>query len=282
MGTNESHRISIVCRADGGTSITVYENEPLILSVSMVNDGAITAASYNYPLKDEIKELENRFKAGYMEEEEFKASVEEIESRIMRERVYRLGSPEGWPQIIKFQALSGDTWREVNWPLKVLIYLPKGQVANLDAVTSCYVEYGLDPEDAKRPKGEFQVKALVELSKDEAVESNVVTVNLLKGKVPKGESETEERLIARGEYAYKRRLYDEALNFVQRALEINPSSIPALNLLGDIEHIRGNLSVALSVYENALEEFNKQQPGRREPPHLIIKKIKRLRALTEG
>jgi len=267
----------MMCRANEETSVTVCEDEPLILSVSLVNDAAATADSYNAPLRNQIRELKKKFKEK-QSDEEFKRAVEEIEQRMLKVTIYRIGGPEGWPKFIKFQALSEGTWREVNWPLKLLMYLPMSQVADLDATTSCYVEYGLDPEDAKRPKGEFQVKAVVEIAKDITVESDVVTINFLQKKMPKAERSKEENLFAKARYAYRRGLYDEALGFIQSALKINPSSIPSLNLLGDIEHKMGNLPEALSAYEKAFEEFNKQLPKVREPPRLIIKKINMLRA----
>jgi tetratricopeptide (TPR) repeat protein len=271
----------MMCRVNEKTNVTVYEDEPLILSVSMVNDAAVAADSQNVPLREQIRELERRFEEKQMKEEDYKKAVEEIEQSMLKVRIYRFGGPIGWPRFIKFQALSGNTWREVNWPLKLLIYTPKGQVADLDATTSCYVEYGLDPEDAKRPKGEFQVKAVVEIVKDKAVESDVVTVNLMKEKMPEAERGKEENLLIRAEYSYKRGLYEDAKEYAQRVLEANPHSLPALNILGDTEEKRGDLQAAFSAYEKAFEEFKKQYPDSREPPDLIIENMNRLRDLLK-
>ncbi|MDH5200521.1 MAG: hypothetical protein OEW93_06520 [Candidatus Bathyarchaeota archaeon] len=281
LESNEPPQISMMCRANKETSVTVFYDEPLVLLVGIFNDSAEAADSHNAPFRYQIRELEKKFKAGQMEEEEFKRSVEEIEQNMLKVRVYRFGGPKGWPQFIKFQVLSENTWSDVNWPLKLSIFSPADQVVELDASTSCYVEYGLDPEDPKRPKGEFQVKALAEIVKDKTVESNVVTLNLLQKKMPKNESSKEENILNRAEYAYRRGLYEEAEEYVQSVLKDNPNSIPALNILGDVEEKRSNLPAALSAYEKAFEEFNKQYPDSREPPDLIIENINRLRALTE-
>jgi tetratricopeptide (TPR) repeat protein len=281
MGSNEPPQIDVLCRANEETSITVYDDEPLIFSVAMVNDDAATAASYNTPLEDQIREIERKFKAEQMEEKEFKRAVEEIERNMLKVRVYRFGSPLGWPHYIKFQALSGDTWRYVNWPLKLLIYHPATQVVDLDASTSCYVEFGLDPEDPQRPKDEFQVKAVVEIAKDITVESDVVTINFLQQKMPKAETSKEGFLLAKGEYAYKRGLYEDAKEYTQRVLKANPHSLLALNLLGEIEEGKKDLSAALSAYEKALEEAYEQYPDRREPPRALLNKIRRIRAMMQ-
>jgi len=278
MGSDELPPIDVLCRANDEESATVYEDEPLILSVAIVNDAAATAASYNTPLKDQIKELERRFKAEKMEEGEFKRAVEEAERRMLKVKIYRLGGPLGWPHFIKFQALMEDAWRYVDWPLKLLKHHPESLVVTLDASTSCFVEFGLDPQEAQRPIGEFQVKAVVEIAKDIIVESGVFTLNLLKKKMPVAERNKEETLLAKGRYAHKRGLYEEALGYVQTILKADPHSLPALDLLGDIEERRGNLPAALSAYEKALEEFLKQLPDVREPPRALENKINRLRA----
>ena len=147
-----------------------------------------------------------------------------------------------------------------------------------DDITSCFAEFGLDPQESRRPTGEFQVKAVVEIAEDMSVESGVFNLNLLKKKMPAAERKMEEILLAKGRYAYKRGLYDEALGHVQTILKTKPDSLPALDLLGDIEERRGNLPAALSAYERALEEFLKQLPDIREPPRALENKINRLRA----
>lgn len=283
MESEELPEIFMMFRAnDDETSATVYEDEPLIFSVSMINDTAITARSYNFPLEERIQELERRFRANKIEEEEFRNAVEEIERGMMKVRVYRFGGPMAWPHFIKIQALSDDVWKDIDWPLWLLLYRPFDQVAELDDSTTCYVEFGLDPNDPNRPKGEIQIKATVNMFGFETLESNDVTVNFLKKKMPKAESEKEETIVAKGKYAFKRDLYDEAMDYAQGALKAYPISIPAQILLADIQEGRGNISAALSAYEKALEEFNKQYKDMREPPVFILAQINRLKSLLYG
>jgi tetratricopeptide (TPR) repeat protein len=281
LGLDESPQIDIQCRANEETSVTVYEDEPLIMSVTIVNDAAFYAASYNASFKKEIQELERKFKGEKMEENEYRRAVEDIKGNMLKARIYRFGGPEGWPPLIKFQAKSEDAWKEVDWPLWLLLYHPSTLVAELDGTTSCYVEYGLDPEDPKRSKGEFQIRAIVELGKEEIIESNVITVNLLEEKMPKEKRSKEETLLTRTMYEYKRGLNDDALRRVQTVLKGNPSSLRALSLVGDIESRRGNLAEALSAFEKALDEAYKQYPNRREPPLALIRKIDRIKDLME-
>ena len=282
LESNEFSQISMACRANEQTNITVYKDEPLILSVSMVNDDAIHAASFNAPLEDQIKELERKFKENMITADRFKGAVEEVKEQMLTVRIYRIGGPKGWPYFIKFQTLLEDSWKELEWPLRLLLQYPSSNVVTLDGWTSCYAEFGLDPEDIGRPQGEIKVKSIVEIGKNMTVESNIVTINILTEKMPEKDKDKEEILIAKGRYAYKRGLYDEAIKYVQKVLQFNPNSRPSLNLLGKIEEKRGNLNAALSAYEKSLEEFDKQYPDAYEPPRLIESNITRLRRLIRN
>ena len=278
MELNEPLPISMQFRANEKTSTAVYEDEPLILSVAIVNDGAVQAASYNASLEIQRQELERKFNTKQIKEEEFKRRVTEIEQRKLKLRIYRLGGPKGWTHFIKFYILSEDIWKEVNWPLNLLTFYPHTKVAELDASTSCYVEFGLDPQDTSRlPQGEFHVKARAEMVEGKSVESNIVIVNLLREKLPEAKENEEETLLSKARYYYKKGIYDEAREFVDRALLVNPQSIQSLILLGDIEEGRKNLSIALSTYEKALDEFQRQYPDSRGAPRSLVSKINRLR-----
>lgn len=282
LESNEFSHISIACKANEHSNIAVYKDEPLILSVSMVNEDAIHAASFNAPLEDQIKELERKFKVKQITEEGFKGEVEEIKKEMLKIKIYRIGGPKGWPYFIKFLTLLEDSWKEVDWPLWLLLHYPSSEVITLNGWTSCYAEFGLDSEDVKRPQGEKKVKAIIEIDKNTTVESNIVTINFLEEKIPEIEKDKEEILITKGRYAYKRGLYDEAIGYVQNALQANPHSLPSLNLQGDIEEKRGNLNASLSSYEKALEEFNEQYPDAYDPPRLIERNIGKLRALIKS
>jgi hypothetical protein len=185
LDTNKAHQFDIVLRANGKTSTTVFQDEPLILSVSIANDEMVQAAIYNSPYKEQLRTLERRYKAKHIGEEEFKRASIEIEGKMLKEKIIRFGGPTGWTSFVRLQELSEKTWEFMDWSLSTLGYYPAGLVAELDSSSSCYVEYGLDPEDDMRPQGELQIRAVAEIIKGEASESNVVTVNFLKRKMPK-------------------------------------------------------------------------------------------------
>jgi tetratricopeptide (TPR) repeat protein len=280
LETNKVHQFGIEFRANGETSTTVFQDEPMILSVSIADEEMLQAAIYNYPLKEQLRTLQRRLKSKHIEDDEFKRAAREIEAKMLKEKIYRFGGPMGWTSFIRLQASSEEAWEFVDWPLWTLVSYPAGLVAELDGSSSCYVEYGLDPGDNRRPLGKIQIRALAEIIKGKAFESNVVTVNFLKRKMPKAMREKEDTILSLSEYAFKRGLYDEARVHVQNILEANPNSIGTLSLLGDIEEKKRNISAALSAYEKALDEFDKQYPDFDELPDVLIGNIVRLKALA--
>ena len=272
--------VSIYCRVNDEESCMVHRDMPLIISVSMVNDVAATAASYNAPIEDEISRLQERLEAGHMEQEEFDAAAERLRKEMVRVKVYRIGGPGGWPHFIKIQSLTGEEWGDVDWPLWPLTHHPQVELAEINASTTCYVEWGFDPDNPKRPEEELHIRAVAKLFGEETIESEAATVNFVAEGLPKAQRENEEVLVAKGEYALKRGLHDEALRYAQAALKANPSSIPALGLLAEIEESKGNLKEALTAFERAFDEFRKQSKMR-DPPRYFIKKIRLLRARLE-
>jgi len=271
--SSEPPPIIVECRVNEEIQVKIYEDEPLILSLSIINDEAIQAALHNTPLEVERQELESKFKEKQISEKEYKSAVEEIERNKLRFRIYRFGSPKGWVPFIQFRVLSKEGWSDLNWPLKLLMNVPPDNVADLDASTSCYIEWGLDPQDSTQvPRGEYQLKAVAKITKP--VESNVVALTFLSEKLPKTITNSEEQLLARGRYYYKSSLFQEAKNYAERALKINSNSINALVLLGEIEEKRGNYVKALEAYELAEKKFYAQEEEKEyEPPEYIMSKI---------
>ncbi len=271
--SSEPPPIIVECRVNEEIQVKIYEDEPLILSLSIINDEAIQAALHNTPLEVERQELESKFKEKQISEKEYKSAAEEIERNKLRFRIYRFGSPKGWVPFIQFRVLSKEGWSDLNWPLKLLMNVPPDNVVDLDASTSCYIEWGLDPQDSTQvPRGEYQLKAVVKILKP--VESNVVALTFLSEKLPKTITNSEEQLLVMSRYYYKCSLFQEAKNYAERALKINSNSIKALVMLGEIEEKRGNYVKALEAYELAEKKFYAQEEEKEyEPPEYIMSKI---------
>lgn len=281
MISSEPPPIILECRINEETDIKIYEDEPIIISLSIINDEAIQAALHNTPLEVERQELERKYEKNRISEKEYKSAVEEIERNKLNFRTYRFGSPKGWTPFIQFRVLSTEEWSDLNWPLKLLMYDPPDNVVELNASTSCYIEWGLDPQDSTQvSRGEYQLKAIAKIMKP--VESNVVTLTFIGEKLSKAITNSEEQLLARGRYCYKSSLFQEAKDYAERALKINSNSLEALVLLGNIEEKRGNYVKALEAYELAEKaDYAQKEKEGYEPPEYIISKIITLTKLLE-
>jgi tetratricopeptide (TPR) repeat protein len=279
--SSEPPPIILECRINEETNIKIYEDEPIIISLSIINDEAIQAALHNTPLEVERQELERKYEENRISEKEYKSAVEEIERNKLSFRTYRFGSPKGWIPFIQFRVLSTEEWSDLNWPLKLLMYDPPDNVVELNASTSCYIEWGLDPQDSTQvSRGEYQLKAIAKIMKP--VESNVVTLTFIGEKLSKAITNSEEQLLARGRYYYKSSLFQEAKDYAERALKINSNSLEALVLLGNIEEKRGNYVKALEAYELAEKaDYTQKEKEGYEPPEYIISKIITLTKLLE-
>ncbi len=280
MLSKNSPKISMILRVNGEENAEIFDDEPLIISVSINNDAAIRTAFENFPSKERMKNLEKMLKAKMLDEDEFKRASNEIRSSMKKAAIYRFGCPTGWTEFVKIQAMSEGQWEHVDWPIQLLEHFPPEPVAELDESSTCYVEFGIDLEDPKRPRGAHEIRAITEIIKGEIVESNISKVNFLGKKMPKNKRDDEETLMAKAEYLYKRGLYDESRNVIGKALETNPNQINALALLGDIKEKKGDFTAALSAYMNAAEEFEKQYSDLDEPPEILISNITKLQALV--
>jgi len=270
----------ITLRANRGTSIKVHEDEPLTLSVSIINEAAAQANVKNHPMKENLQTLERKFKAKHIDEEEFIRSAGEIRKEMLQEKVYRFGGPTGWTSFVRFQTLIDKAWEYVDWPLWLLVSYPSSSVAELDGSNSCYAEYGLDPKEDRIQNGDIKIRAVVEIIKGEPSLSNIVNVNFLNKRMSKTMRDREETIQFLAEYSFKKGLYDDARAHVLSILESNPSSIRSLALLGNIEEMKGELYSALSTYVKALEEFEKMYPDLDEAPDGIISNIERVLELV--
>ena len=279
--SDERLPIIMELRINDEISADIYEDAPLTVSVSIVNEEAIKGASDNMPLELERQDLERKFKEKLIKEEEYKKTVEEIEHRKQKFKIYRFGGPSGWVNFIKFCFLTEEGWKNLNWPLKLLTFDPAKRVSELDADTSIYAEFGLDPQDSKEiTKGEIKLKAIAEIITNNPIESNVIVANILGKKMPKAIQNSEKNLLAMGRYSSKRGQFEKASEYAKMAFQVNPNSIKALILLGKIEEKRGNFAQAFEAFKKAEQKFYYLKENEKYgAPEYIVSQILRLKNL---
>ncbi len=279
METTAIPSISVICRANGQAGTVLYRDEPLALSVTILNMDAVTRGPHNMALMSDRRDLEGKFKGGLLSEERYRSELKAIDEKTEKFLVLRFGSPEGWTHFIGFSQLSAENWVALPWPLKIMGYDPTTEYAMLDETNRCFIEFGLDPADgAQVDPAEYHVRAEVEILPGTIVVSDPVVVAVTGEPVPAKDRVSEEYFYSHGYYWKKRGRYNEALEYAREGLSHFPGSVRLLMLLGDIEDGRKNTSAALKAYEAALGELQKAAGQVPHPPDALVYRITRLRS----
>jgi len=275
--SSETPSIRIALRANDLTEVEVYQDQPVTIRVTLGNHSATASASKNLSLVRKKREYDRKLANGQISPEEHEKAVAELQSKMAPSKVCRIGGPEAWPKVIKFQSLNRNQWQDVDWPLVLMIRLPDARVAEI-GTKLCLAEFGLDPAvKAERPRGKFQLRAVVEIARDTYVQSNEVSINLLQKPMPQAEKKSERTLVDLGRYWYKRGLLEDAKKYAEEALQLNPNSIEAPVLLGDIHLKQERLSEALQSYKKALDQSSSL--GLKERPDYVIRQMTKIRSM---
>jgi hypothetical protein len=265
---------NIQVRANDRTDLDLRRGEFLILSASILNVSVVQDGSHNTGLSLELDDLKRRYEAGEMPEEVYQRKAKEIQRGMIPITTYRIGGPDRWPRFIRFQVASGGPWKDAEWPLHLLLYQPEEETVEFPPNQTCYVEYGLDAEEvASLQRGEYQVRAVLELMGGWTVISPPVTVKILRESVSADEMATRDSYEQQATYLLKRGKYPEASGLLEEGFRRFPGDLGLLQLQGLIEARRGNYTAALSLLERYLEESFHAIPPPKEPPQMVIQMI---------
>jgi tetratricopeptide (TPR) repeat protein len=276
MLLNPDSLLDIQARANGKTESVLHRGLPLVISVSIINNAAMQNASYNRALEMKLRDLRKRRESGDISDAVFDRDRDRIRNKKLPVTTWRIGGPARWPDFIRIQQKALDAWRNIDWPLHLVMASPGTQIAELDDVHGCYAEFGLDPEEvAGIPDGEYILRAVVTLVGKETLDSDPITLKITHEELSAEEQVAEQLFYDRGAYSLQRGFIERARETVRQGLEIYPTSLMLLGLSGDIEVQAHNTREALRIFEKALEEFSRQHPDA-EPPRVFISKIARL------
>jgi hypothetical protein len=262
---------NVQVRANDQTDLDLRTGDFLILSATILNVSVVQDGSHNTGLSLQLEDLKQRYEAGEMPEEVYQRTAKEIERGMIPITTFRIGGPERWIRFIRFQVASGGPWRDAEWPLHLLLYEPEEETVEFPPNQSCYVEYGLDSDEvAELSRGEYQVRAALELTGGWTVTSPAISLRISKESVSADEMATRDSYERQATYLLKRGKYPESLGILGEGLRRFPGDFGLLHLQGVIEARKGNYRVALSVFERILEELSHATPPPEEPPQAVI------------
>lgn len=253
---------TITLRVEEQTSYTVYHNEPLVFSTSLLNQKYQKDLEWNEAADTWLARLAADYQAGRLSKEEFEKETARVTNGKRTLQQYTIGTSQSpWFRQLQFRILMHGI-KKAAWPVEVLGAPPKDAIAILDEKGYYLVRHHLSPEQVLKTKpGTYQIQVLLG-----GASSNIITVHVTKQNIPGGVLKSETMQLRLGNYYLARLDTDKALNHAYAVLKKNPNSLNGLILSGEIYIQKKNYRKALTFFEKALKQHQKTYPDSIEPP----------------
>jgi len=273
-----------------GDETTVYQGVPLVFSVALGNQRALSAALQNRSNELFRSHLEAKIARGEISPQQ----AEPILSKLGKSEipVIQLGRENtAWPAYVHFVKLSRDGKEEpLGWPIQVAKGTAAGTVS-LDEKTTLRIQFLLSPLEAARlPLGNYEIAAVLDVPENGnlvpgswhgRVSSESLKLNIV-ARPEHLKPELEEEFDLQFAYYYQATNDQaEVLQFAEKALRAVPHSIAARIIVAMASEERGDFRAALDYYQDAETQFYRQHPEAYEPPMYLIHKSMQLRKKLE-
>ncbi len=265
---------------NGTGDVISYNGWPLLFEVSFANQGALNDVLYNQQVEVDLAELDALVASGDITEAE---SEQVRETLVLREIEPVVLGADGlsWTALVSFESSVGP----LPWPIELLAEdVPSPLI--LDEVGAVIAWYGLDAESSEQlVPGIYGIAVVVSTAGVDTVPESVWTGTSISTPVQveiRVEPDlTDELLVQKwiifGRYELYRGAFEAAETYLLDAVALDPTSIEAWILLGDIQYAEGKLETALDSFSEALDILAAQSSGELashvEPPAYIILRI---------
>ena len=260
---------SIHLRIETKQTYTVYHNEPLIFTTSLLNQKLQHDQEWNQAANEWLAEVTANYNAGKLSKEEFEKEIKIItdgKKQIDVDTIGRFRLP--WFRQLQFQIFMNNV-RQSPWPIKILGDPLTDSVAILDENGYYLVRHHLSPQQvANRTPGTYQIKVFLA-----DVWSNAVTVKIKPEDIPDPVLKSRTMQLRLGNYYLEAKNTDKALWYANKVLKKNPFDIDGLILRGESYISLKKYKRALADFELALQEYQKKFPDSQEPPEYILRTI---------
>jgi len=269
-----------------GDELTVYQGTPLVFSITLGNQRAMSAMLQNRANELHRSSLEARVARGEISRQQADHVLATLRQREVP--VIRLGQENAaWPQFLHFVLRSADGKEEpLPWPLQ-LLRAPATNSVILDDKTTPQLTYLLAPTAAAQVSpGTYEVAAVLEVKEETQlpaelwrgrVASEPMKLTIVARPAQLAPAEMEKLNLQFAYYYQAANDLPQALQLAQAVLAATPHSIPAQIVVAQVKEARGDLRGALESYQTAQSEFSLQHPDSYEPPAYLIYKSIQLR-----
>ena len=272
----------ISLQIDRAHEITVYQGTPLLISVRLANQRAMNAAGENQARQARAEGLKAAVARGAIPKEKAEAVLAYLSQRVPVRAVQLGDDTAGWDTFVRFAQLTPDGKQQsLGWPLKAL-GPAASKTLRLDGETTAQLDFALDPTTAAAiTPGEYQIVAVLEVPAEAKLaaerwrgrtESDPVKLSVKEKPAQFTKADEENFNLSLARYNDATGDSRGALQYAEKALAVNPKSIPASILVGEVREGMGDLKGALEGYKNAEHEFYQQYPNSYEAPLYLIDK----------
>jgi tetratricopeptide (TPR) repeat protein len=249
--------------------LTVYHDEPLLLSLSISNPKASEEEQWNRSANYKSEELDKAYYDKKISEEEWKEEKQKLERNKKKQQTIRIGPDTPLQQLIQFFITDEKGNRIDAVFMKLLDSAAMPAELILDANAYYLFRWGVDREFMRRLQpGKYFISTRIENYTSAQIE-----LTIKDSPIPAQVLQTTDMQYQLGSFALQYGKVDSAIYHARKILKTDPSSIDALVLLGDAYTNKKNYSDALKQFQSALRSFNKQYPNSPEPPLYITSMI---------
>ncbi len=277
-GKGISQSASIVLKADYKDSAIVYQDEPLLLTVSLTNPMAEENANWNMAADRRLNTLEALLRENKITEEEYNTEKKLLEAGKKKVETIVVGTRgKSWSSMVQWEMISKSNGRAQQVQVKSMLIPATDDIAELNETGYVTAYFGIGPEEMKKIKpGTYEIVSTVEKDK-----SQPIVLKIRNESMPSSVTDSEAGLIKSGRYYWHTGDADKGMMYADKLLQKNPTSIDALSLKGDLYTVKEDNQEALKYYRKALQEFYKQNPDESESPEYLIVMIGLLQEVQE-
>lgn len=283
---------SISLQINSQHELTVFSGTPLIFRVRLGNRFAQNAALRNEAAKHHAAEIQAAISRGEISQEHGNQLLASLPQPSDIPTLTVGDDARSWESSVQFFLRTPDGQQQpLPWSLSPAP-APAMKSLTLDQRSVGQLEYLLPPAPAAGlVPGTYEVCAALDVPGGEDLSadrwhgrilSEPVTLTVAPKPDQFTKTEAEEWNLQFVRYFQKTRDTNQALQWDQRVLSDNPTSIPALVMLGELKEDRGDLKGALEAYQSALSQVDNQYPHSYEPPQYLIRKISQLFAVLRA
>ncbi|NOT51055.1 MAG: hypothetical protein HOP10_07235 [Chitinophagaceae bacterium] len=265
-----AQRVNINLRINENTEAIVFQNEAVLLDVAVFNKKAQADNRWNQAGEERMKELDELLRQGKIKQEDYDREKASIEKSKRVPQSTELGSAtSSWTSAISWKVMNTANRNYVDIPVKLLKRPSTDGKAVLDANGYYIACYGISPEDMRSVgPGTYAIECVIN-----NIPSNAAVLKVENSTMDAAKENSEPVLLRTGQYYWHAENGIKTVEYADRILAKNPSSLDGLSLKGDGQLLQRSYQSAMETYNKAVIEYYKQNGANSEPPEYLLSMI---------